>query len=71
MLNVESSRTVFDSKKIRKVAAGVSKKLRLDFPLDKRSEPPEEAYSAISSKWNVVPHFRRSLLSKIVTDLVR
>jgi hypothetical protein len=71
MLNLESSRILFDSKKIRKVATGVSKRLKLDFPLDKKSEPPEEAYSTISSKWNVVPHFRRSFLSKLVTDLVR
>jgi len=71
MLNLESSRILFDSKKIRKVATGASKRLRLDFPLDKKSELPEEAYSAISSKWNVVPHFRRSFLSKLVTDLVR
>ena len=71
MLNLESSRSIFDSKKIRKVEARASKKLRLDFPPDKKSEPSDEAYSAISSKWNVVPHFRRSLLSKLVTDLVR
>ncbi len=71
MLNLESSRILFDSKKIGKVATGASKRLKLDFPLDRKSEPPEEAYSAISSKWNVVPHFRRSFLSKLVTDLVR
>ena len=71
MLNLESSRNLFDSNKVRKVAARTSQKLRLDFPTNKKSEPPEEAYSAISSKWNVIPHFRRSLLSKLVTDLVR
>jgi hypothetical protein len=71
LLNFESSRTLFGSKRIRKIAAGASKKLRLDFPLDKKSELPDEAYSAISSKWNVVPHFRRSFLSKLITDLVR
>jgi hypothetical protein len=71
MLNLESSRTLFDSKKIGRIATGTSKKLRLDFPTNKKSEPPEEAYSGIASKWNAVPHFRRSLLSKLVTDLVR
>jgi hypothetical protein len=71
MLNFESSRTLFDPKRIKRIAAKADRKARLDFPLDRKSEPPEEAYSAISSKWNVVPHFRRSFLSKLVTDLVR
>ncbi len=71
MLNLESSRTLFDAKKVRKFGLGANTKLRLDFPTNKKSELPEEVYSRISSKWNVVPHFRRSLLSKLVTDLVR
>jgi hypothetical protein len=71
LLNFESSRTLFGLKKIRKIASGANRKTRLDFPFDKRTEPPEEAYSLVSSKWNVVPHFRRSFLSKLVTDLVR
>ena len=71
ILNFESSRTLFDPKTIKKIAGKTDRKARLDFPLDKKSEPPDEAYSAISSKWNVVPHFGRSFLSKLVTDLVR
>jgi hypothetical protein len=71
MLNFESSRILFDQKRIKKIAPKADRKVRLDFPLDKKLEPPEAAYSAISSKWNVVPHFRRSFLSKLVTDLVR
>ena len=71
LLNLESSRTLFDPKRIKKIAARADTRVRLDFPPDKKAEPPDRAYSEISSKWNVVPHFRRSFLLKLVTDLVR
>ncbi|MCL5068416.1 MAG: hypothetical protein M1368_08715 [Thaumarchaeota archaeon] len=71
MLNFESSRTLFNPNTIKKIGARANRKVRLDFPPDKKSEPPEEDYLTISSKWNVVPHFTKSFLSKLVTDLVR
>src|SRR3984893_8197092 len=71
LLNFESSRILFDPKRIKKIAVRADKKVRLDFPFDKKSEPTDDTYSEISSKWNVGPHVRRSLLSKLVTDLVR
>lgn len=71
MLNLESSRTLFDQKTINKIGRNANRKRRLDLPPDRKLEPPDEAYSMISSRWNVVPHFNRSLLSKLVTDLVR
>lgn len=71
LLNLESSRTLFDPKRIKKIATRADTRVRLDFPPDKKAEPTDGAYSEISSKWNVVPHFRRSFLLKLVTDLVR
>ena len=65
LLNFESSRILFYPKRIKNIAVRADKKVRLDFPFDKKSEPPDDTYSEISSKWNVVPHVRRSFLSKL------
>ena len=71
LLNFESGKTLFNPKRIKKIAARADVRAKLDFPVDKKSEPPEQAYSVISSRWNLVLHSRRALFSKIITDLVR
>ncbi len=72
VLNLESGKKLFDPKIIEKMAAGADLRVKLDFPMDKKkAEPQEEAYFAISSKWNLTSHVGRAVFSKIVTDLVR
>ncbi len=71
VLNFESGKALFSPAVIRKAFAEANLKARFDFPAGRRGEPPEAAYLQISSRWNLTSHVSRSVVAKIVTDLVR
>ena len=72
VLNRESGgKKLFEPSMIEKLAGEADFRVKVDFPLSKKAEPREDAYSAISSRWNLNPHLGRALFYKIITDLVR
>jgi len=71
ILNSESRKPLFERNLINKILKRCNLDARLDFPAGLRRQPAEKRYEPISSKWNLRVHLTHSLVSKILTDLVR
>jgi len=71
ILNSESRKPLFERNLINKILKRCNLDARLDFPAGLRCQPAEKLYEPISSKWNLRVHLTHSLVSKILTDLVR
>jgi len=71
ILNSESRKPLFERNLINRILKRCNLDARLDFPAGLRRQPAEKLYEPISSKWNLRVHLTHSLVSKILTDLVR